>query len=342
MRAFVTGGNGHLGFNLVEALLAGGHRVRASVRSLADAAKTAPLRALGGVEIVEAELGQPARLRAAMEGIDTLFHTAAVYSTCEPERDAEILDASLRGTENALRAAADARVRKVVLTSSVVTLPLTAPGAPPSTEADWTTDLRVAYFRAKTEGERLAWRLAGELGLNLATVLPGGIIGPGFQRNTPSIDLIEAAMFGEFLLGVPDGNFTLVDARDVARAHLLAAERDAQGRFIVCDAQPSFRALMEALHAIDPRVRLPLMGLPVFMARTLPLFDRLNHRMFGTPRVATPELIATAVSGRHWNVSSARAQAELGWAPAIPLERSLRDTMDAIRARRAAHLKAAA
>jgi dihydroflavonol-4-reductase len=92
MHALVAGGNGHLGYNLVKALLEGGHTVRARVRSLADAAKTAPLRQLGPMELVEAELAQPEQLRAA----------------------------------------ADARVRKVVLTSSAVTVPLTAPGAPPS------------------------------------------------------------------------------------------------------------------------------------------------------------------------------------------------------------------
>ncbi|RPH58978.1 MAG: hypothetical protein EHM83_16515 [Burkholderiales bacterium] len=59
-------------------------------------------------------------------------------------------------------------MRKVVLTSSVMTLPLTAPGGPPSDERQGTTDLRVPYIRAKTEGERVAWRLAGELGLGRA------------------------------------------------------------------------------------------------------------------------------------------------------------------------------
>jgi dihydroflavonol-4-reductase len=340
MRVLVTGGNGHLGYNLVRGLVDAGHTVRASVRSLSDPARTSALRQLGNVELVEAELGRPDRLRAAMEGIETLFHAAAVYSYFEPGRDAEIMDASVKGAEAALRAAADAGVRKVVLTSSVVTLPLTAPGAPPSTEDDWTDDTRVTYIRAKTLAERRAWELARELKLNLATVLPGSIGGPGFARNTPTIDVLEAIMYGAFRMGVPDSNLPYVDVRDVVSAHLLAAERDAQGRFIAAnDVQPTFRDLMEVMHRIDPAVKPPLLGMPSFMVPVLPLFDRLNAAMLGTPRVASPDLLAT-LRNKVWNASNRRAREVLGWAPRIGLEQSLRDTMAAIRARRASVARA--
>jgi len=335
MRTLVTGGNGHLGYNLVKGLLDGGHTVRASVRSLADAAKTAPLKALGPVELVEAVLERPDQMRAAMEGIDVLFHAAAVYAYFDDGREQEIMDASVKGAETALRAAADARVRKVVLTSSAVTVPLTAPGSPPSTEQDWTGDTRVTYIRAKTEAERRAWPLAKELGLNLVTVLPGGICGPGFVRNTPSLDIVEAMMYGAFRMGVPDANFPYVDVRDVVSAHVMAAERDAQGRFIaINDEQPCFREMLDVMHRIDPRVKRPLMSLPEFMAPALPLFDRLNAATLGTPRIAAPDLMAT-LRGKRWNASNRRAREVLGWAPKVSLEDSLRDTMAALRAKRA-------
>jgi len=334
MRALVTGGNGHLGYNLVKALLEGGHQVRASVRSLSDTAKIAPLRQLGAVELVEAVLERPEQLRAAMEGIEVLFHAAAVYAYIDEGREQEIMDAAVKGAEAALRAAADARVRKVVLTSSAVTVPLTAPGAPPSTEEDWTDDTRVTYIRAKTEAERLAWPLSKALGLNMVTVLPGAICGPGFARNTPSLDVVEAMMFGAFRMGVPDANFPYVDVRDVVSAHVLAAERDAQGRFLaINDEQPHFRKMLGAMHAIDPRVKLPLMEMPDFMIPAIPFFDRLNARTLGTPRIASPDLLAT-LRGRRWNASNRRAREVLGWAPKVSLEDSLRDTMAAFRVRR--------
>lgn len=334
MRALVTGANGHLGYNLTAALVERGHFVRASVRSITDPDKTARLRILGGVELAEAALERPDQLRAAMEGIEVLFHAAAVYQYVAAGREREIIDASVKGTETTLRAAADARVRRVVLTSSMVTLPLTRPGAPAVDETCWTEDLRVPYVRAKTEGERTAWRLARELGLDLVAILPGAITGPGFVRNTPSIDMIEAMMRGAMRMGVPDANFPAVDVRDVVAAHLLVAERDCAGRFVVCnDTLPSFRAMLETLHALDPRIPLPLMTLPGFALPAMPLFDRLNHATLGSPRIAAPELMAM-IRGRIWNASNRRAREELGWRQSVSLEQSLRDTVETLKRRR--------
>lgn len=332
MHALVTGANGHLGFNLVLRLLQQGHRVRGSLRGALDGPDAERLKSLGEVELVRADIRDAAAMRAALQGVDTLFHVAAVYSVADRSRDADMIDAALRGTETTLRAAAATGVRRVVMTSSIVTLPLTAPGAPPSTEADWTTDLRVPYFRAKLESERLAWTLADELGLHLATILPAGIIGPGFVRSTPTLDILQAGLMGVFRLGAPTGNFSFVDVRDTAQAHIQAAERRAEGRFIVAyDQAPSYDEITRALGRIDPAVKPPLMRMPVFAAPVLPLYDWLSHRLRGTPRVATPEAIATTVSGKVYNVANRRAREVLGWAPAVPFEQSLRDTVQALK-----------
>ena len=74
------------------------------------------------------------------------------------------------GIDAALRAAKDAGVSRIVVTSSTGTLPIGAPDASPVDEKDWTSDTRVPYLRAKTEGERRAWALADELGVT--TELP--------------------------------------------------------------------------------------------------------------------------------------------------------------------------
>ncbi|HUG26042.1 NAD-dependent epimerase/dehydratase family protein [Piscinibacter sp.] len=333
MDILVTGANGHLGYNLVAELLAAGHTLRAGLRSLRERDKRERLEALGRVRVVETDLDQPQRLAAAMEGVDVLCHAAAVYSICEPRREQELWRASTSGLAGTLRAAAQARVRKVVLTSSMVTVPLTAPGAAPSTEAEWNDDLRVPYLRAKTEGERRAWALADELELPLVTVLPGAIGGPGFVRNTPTLDLLETMMRGGFRAGVPRFNLPYVDVRDVAAAHRLAAERAVGGRFIVVnDEQPDFRALIEAMNRLDPQVKLPLATLPDWALGAVPLFDRLNAWSLGTPRTVSAALVAT-MRGKRYNASNRRARDELDWAPRISLERSLADTMEALRRR---------
>jgi dihydroflavonol-4-reductase len=220
-----------------------------------------------------------------------------------------------------------------VLTSSVVTVPLTRPSAAPSTEADWNDDLRVPYVRAKVQGERLAWSLAAELGLRLVTILPGAIGGPGFVNNTPTIDLLEAMMRNGFRLGVPHLNLPYVDVRDVARAHRLAAEREVQGRFIVVnDEQPMFRQIVEAMHAVDPGVKLPLAAMPDLFLGAVPYLDRLNARTLGTPLTASAEMIGMQ-RGKRYNASNRRAAELLDWRSSISLQESVADTLDTLRGR---------
>ena len=333
MQILVTGANGHLGFNLVEKLLQTDHKIRGSIRSLEDTSKLERLKALGNVEVVEAELDNSDQLQAAMEGVDILFHTAAIYSYAEPGRDSEIINASVKGIENAFQAAAAAKVKKIVLTSSIVTLPFTNPGAPPSDETHWTEDLKVPYFRAKTEGEKLGWEIAKKLKINLVTVLPGGISGPGFVRNTPTIDIIEAMKLGAMRLGVPNITFPVVDVRDVATAHILAAEQDCEGRFVVCnDTILTFKAVIETLHKIDPKIPLPFMVMPNFMTGAMGLFDKFNKLTIGSPSIVNPELMMT-MKGKIWNVSNQRIKDVLGWRQQISLEQSLSDTLDVINAR---------
>ncbi|WP_162256894.1 NAD-dependent epimerase/dehydratase family protein [Noviherbaspirillum sp. Root189] len=333
MRVLVTGANGHLGFMLVKKLVESGHTVRASVRSATDMDKTSRLRMLAGVEIVEAQLARADQMRAAMAGIEVVFHAAAVYAYTRPERNQEMIEASVQGAETAVRCAADTGVRKLILTSSVVTLPLTAPGAPPVDETAWTEDLSVPYVRAKTEGERNAWRVARERGVNMVAILPGAILGPGFARNTPSIDLVEMMALGGLRMGVPELNFPLVDVRDVVDAHLRAAEQDCEGRFIVCnDVLPTLRDMLQALHEIDPAIPLPMLPLPGFMVRFLPAFDRLNHLMLHSPLTVSPEFMRMN-KGKRWNASNRRIKEVLGWRQQITMKTSLADTLAVLRQR---------
>jgi dihydroflavonol-4-reductase len=267
----------------------------------------------------------------AMEGIDLLFHTAAVYAYVAPGKEEEIIKASVKGIEKAFHAASEAGVKKIVLTSSVVSLPLTLPVDPPVDENDWAIDMQVPYIRAKTQGEQLAWELAKELNLNLVTVLPGAIAGPGFVNNTPTIDMIEAMMLNYFRFGIPNMNYPIVDVRDVVDVHIRAAETDCKGRFIVCnDTFPTYREMVETLHKIDPKIGLPLMTMPGFMMGIAGMFDKINSMILGTPKLVLPELMAM-MKGKIWNANNQRSKDVLGWEQKISLEQSLKYTIGVIR-----------
>jgi dihydroflavonol-4-reductase len=335
MKALVTGANGHIGRNLVRILAEKGYSVRATVRSLGETERNKSLAALPDVEVVELDIRDADRFRVLCDQIDVLFHVAATYAYCPGTRttDEDIVADSLQGADAAIRAAAR-QVAKVVLTSSLVTVPLRRPSEPPATEADWQTDLSVPYFRAKTTAERRARELAEKYSVNLVTVLPGAICGPGFTRGTPSTDLIEGIMRGTLRFGAPRMNFPIIDVRDVVRGHILAAEKDVSGRFLLCgDSFPSLRELTRMMHALDRRVPAAPMTMPDFTGPLLPYLDWLNSRLFDSPLTVTPEFVE-AMLGKQFHASNARARAELGWRPEIPISQTLSDTMDTIRALR--------
>jgi dihydroflavonol-4-reductase len=338
VKVLVTGANGHVGNNLCRALLARGHQVRASVRSLGDPTRRAPLDDLQGVEPCELDVRDAARFDAATRDIEILFHVAATYSNYTGSRQADesMVRDSVEGAENALRSAARNGVRKVVLTSSILTLPFRPRGQPPATENDWQTDLRMPYARAKTLAERSAWQLSAELGVHLVSVLPAPIGGPGFYRRTPTTDIIEGIMLGTMRFGAPAGELAWVDVRDVVRGHVLAAERDVTGRFYLCnDRFPSFLELTRILHQIDRTIPAAPRALPESLFGALPALDALNAVLLGSPRVMTAELVGM-VRGAALPNDNSRAKAELGWRPEVPLDVSLSDTVDALRALRRA------
>lgn len=310
-RVWVTGANGHLGYNLVEALVGRGYRVRASVRSLRDAAKTRPLERFG-VELVEATLEDESSLVRAAEGMDGLFHVAAAFDTAATNVVETLDRPNIEGTRLVLEAAARAKIGRVVLTSSIAAVGTTLPGQASLDEAHWNDRAIEPYARSKREAEKVAWKVARDRGLDLVAVLPGTMLGPGLHRHTSSTKILAAARAGKLPL-TPPLHFSYVDVRDVANAHVLAYETpSARGRYIASDHTHSIRELLVALHACDPAIPVPAMDLPASLLFLLPWFDALEHRLTGSERQITAPLIAE-YGRRVQSVSSARLRRELGW-----------------------------
>ena len=327
-QVLVTGANGHVGGALVKLLAERGYKVRASVRDAGNAEKTRVLKQCGA-EVVQADLMQPDSLARALEGMDGLFQVAAVYATVAKDPQREIIDPSIIGGMNALKAASTAGVKKVVFTSSVAAVGTDAPPEKPLTEEDWNDRAVAPYFIAKTKAERAAWDFAKSTGMNLVVINPCAVIGPGFNRHTPSTQFLEELLRGRLPMVLPLG-FSFVDVRDVAMAHLLAYEKSqASGRYIVADRFFTMRELMLFLREMDPALAAPTRVAPRALLPALPMLDWLGNKVLGAPRQISQALVAE-LGGKYQRVSAERIRRDLGWTP-MDFTQSIRDTLDWIR-----------
>jgi len=331
-KIMVTGANGHVGFNLLKMLKEMGYiNLRASVRDATDSTKTTALKALGITDIVSLDILNADTFASVSQGIDVLFHVAATYRihTSGGAADRQMIDDSVIGTRSAMNAAAQNKIAHVVMTSSTVTMPTAIPGQTLPDETEWRTDLQVPYMRAKVEAEKLAWDLAEEHDIKLATILPGAILGPNFGTGTQSTDFIKAMMMGSMRMGTIGIYFPVIDVRDVARAHILAAEQGVVGRFAaVSDVEtaPKFVDLLKLMRTINTKVPKPMMVLPQIAHGTVPLVDWLMNKLIGSPRTVTRAFMST-LGAEQVLASNAKAKSVLGWKPIISLEQTLRDTM---------------
>ena len=321
----VTGANGHVGYMLTKLLVEQGYRVRAGVRGIQDEAKTERLRQLG-VELHEIDLLQPETLAPAAAGMDGLFQVAAVFRMWAADPQREIIDPSVIGGINMLRAAREAGVKKVVFTSSIAAVGYESPDRRPLTEDDWTGPTRLPYIRAKTEAERAAWQFAAQSGLNLVVVNPGTVLGPGFYRHTPSTSILDAILRQRYAAAPPFGT-SFVDVRDVARGHLLAYENDkAEGRYLLTNGPyVSMLDLMQIVHELLPSLKVGTRELPPWALQVGVLFDWLGHVFSRTPRQLTRDFIREMMH-RYVCFSHEKATRELGWEP-MDFKTTVRDTI---------------
>jgi dihydroflavonol-4-reductase len=217
----VTGANGHLGNNLIRVLLGKDEKVVAGIRNPANCA------ALAGLEcgIAQIDLLDKASLVKAMAGVGVLYQVGAVFKHWAKDPEREIYQANLQGTRNALEAAAEAGVRRIVYVSSLGALDRSRT---PITETTWNPLTSNVYFRSKVDSEKLAWKLAGELALDMVSVLPGAMIGENCFSMTPTMALFRTILGGKLPID-PGFFFNFVDVADIAQGCWLAATRGRSG-----------------------------------------------------------------------------------------------------------------
>lgn len=261
MQALVTGGTGFIGSAVVRELLRDGVRVVCLVRPNSD------LRNLVGLDVtlVQGDLNAPDSLRAALQGCQQLYHVAAYYST-RPE-DAPLMQRiNVEGSLNVLQAAAEAGLTRIVHTSTIGTIGRPKSRRLPTEEDlfdDW--DRASPYARSKLEAEAIAMRLASQ-GAPIVVVNPCAPVGARDIKPSSTGARIIAYLQGRVPSFSP-GGINFIGVEDVARGHLLAAQKGRPGeRYILGHAQGNltrdgFYALMQRVSGVGPPEQRTALGL---------------------------------------------------------------------------------
>jgi dihydroflavonol-4-reductase len=331
-QVLVTGGSGFIAGRCIVQLLEAGHDVRTTVR---DSAKEPALRrVLHGatafsddrLSVVVADLGSDDGWGEAVIGCNHVLHVASPTLRAGGASEDEMIAAARGGVLRVLRAARDAGVRRVVLTSASGAIVYGHPDETrPFTEEDWTdVDADIApYQRSKTLAERAAWRFIEEEGggLELSVVNPTAVIGPVLgPDDPPSLRVIAGMLRGDLPVAPPFGT-GWVDVRDVADLHLRAmTDPAANGERFLAISGRSLRVIEVAriLRARlgDRAAKAPTRELPVFAARALGI---VNPAL----RALRPQL------GHDFPATGAKAERLLGWRPR-PVEDAIADTAESL------------
>lgn len=315
----VTGGSGFIGAHCILRLLAAAYRVRTTVRDLTREAMVRAMLKTGGAEpgdaltFASADLMSEARWPEAAAGCSYVLHVASPLPAYVPKHEDELIVPAREGALQVLRAARDAGVKRVVMTSSFAAIGYgKAPLDRPFNEEDWTDPTArglTAYTKSKTLAERAAWEFMAREGgsLELATVNPvvvfGPVLGPDYST---SIQVVQRLLDGS-MPGCPRLIFGVVDVRDVADLHLRAmTDKAAKGeRFLATgDGFMSMREIALALKARMGNVAkgVSTRELPDWLLRGAAIFSPVIRQI-------VPEL------GKVKNASNDKATRVLGWTP---------------------------
>lgn len=309
MRVLVTGATGCVGANVVEALLARGHAVRAMQRS------TSSLKALEGLapEMVIGDILDLDSLRAAMAGCDWVVHAAAISQYWRNGPDL-IYRVNVEGTRNVLQAAQEAGVQRLVYTSSAAVFGLpTEPGAVLDESSTFNLPPeRFPYGHSKVLAEAAVQEAACK-GLDAVIVNPVAVIG---QRDIGFVggEFLRAAKQGQAVVAPPGGS-GVISARVVGEGHVLAAEHGRTGeRYILNGENLLFRELMrtvaDVVGARPPWFVIPRPAMRLFAA----LVRGLNRLRKGPPLI---DDVQARLSAYEIYFDSGKAEEELGL-PHVP------------------------
>jgi dihydroflavonol-4-reductase len=324
MKVFVTGATGFVGHHVAQSLAAEGADLRMLVR------KTSNLKNLEGIpgETVVGDLARPESFAPALTGCDAVMHVAADYRLWIRDPDT-MYRANVDGTRDLLRIAREAKVPRVVYTSSVATMHFRTDGIVINEETPVSlADMVGHYKRSKFMAEQQAIA-AAEDGQRVIILNPTTPIGPNDAKPTPTGRIIVDFLNRKFPAYVDTG-LNLVDVAEVARTHVVALTKGKPGRrYILGGENLTLKQILDKMSAITG-IPSPSTRIPLAVAATYAFFEEwITGRIRGKePRATLDEV---RMGRKKMFASSARAQQELGFR-IVPVYPAMRAAIDWFRA----------
>lgn len=258
-KVLLTGISGYIGLHCATALLKSGYAVKGSVRNLSKAQKLREIikknvSSNENLEFCELDLLSDKGWKEAVADCDFVMHVASPFFSKIPKDENELIKPAVEGTLRALKAAHNAGIKRVVLTSSMVAMLGDVKGDNNITQSSWTNTnakYATAYLKSKTLAEKSAWDFVKDKDLELVTIHPGPVYGPSLSNNLSgeSMTLFKRIITGE-LKQMINASINMSDVRDVAKIHVQALEtsKASNQRFIVASQKAhSFKEITKLL-----------------------------------------------------------------------------------------------
>jgi dihydroflavonol-4-reductase len=314
MKVAITGASGHTGNCLVRELKKQGAQIKALVHNFRDGLDDLE------VELIQGDMLDPQSLAALCEGVEVVFHLAARIAI-DNRSPGLVYSTNVTGTENIIRAARNAGVKKFIHFSSIDAFQ----SGPPDQLLDENRPLintkESIYRYSKAEGERLVLRAARE-GLHAIIINPAAIIGP-FDCHGSLIGQALRDIYRNKLPFLVSGGYNWVDVRDVVSASIQAVESGRSGERYILSG--NFCSLKDLSYMINKLSGCRIPGIvPVFMARLTCPFFQIYSSLTNTEPLYTWQSLDLLVSSPE-NISMEKAARELDHKPRS-LEQTLKDT----------------
>jgi dihydroflavonol-4-reductase len=322
MSTLITGGNGFVGSALAKKLVEQGEDVRLTIRQQSNTSTIEELP----VEKVYADVRDEQAIANALKGCRKLYHTAALYKVWLPDEQ-ELHDVNVEGTRIVMKEALKQGVEKVVLTSSIAALGITANGEPSDEQVRFNLwDTRLPYEISKYESEEVAGEFVKQ-GLPLVIVRPSLVLGEKDFYPTPSGQLVLDVLHGRYLFYL-DGGINLADINDVIAGHCAAMDKGKIGESYNLGNNQNNISLKELFSMIGevsgvsaPRIKIPYSVALAYANLSLLMANYITHK----PPLFAPG--ALQVLHLFKKMDSTKAIGELGL-PQTPLRETIRRTVD--------------